>query len=288
MSESKYRWSYSDDYTCCVLYLRYAMSNAYNKDLEELTTRVAVELPQIKRSSIQMKLANIKWLSDHEPAARRLFPYGDGIGMSKGLKEFSAQCRRAFLRALKDVVPDPVVPDPDALDASDTVVPDPTIVNDFHPGDVISHNSFGIGTIIKAEGKDLWIKFSDVEKHLQLPEALKSIQKKTQNSSSNPVQPEVHGWTYEEEFLLCRLYLDHRYGNSSTLTQDELIRLATARLPGISINDAKNALEFVHGLMEREDEEIDEDDPNDELLLKKVLGHALKEFVKANFKDKRN
>ncbi len=112
----------------------------------------------------------------------------------------------------------------------------------------------------------------------------------TINNTDKPITevPDVHAWTYEEEFVLCRLYLDHRYGRLSELTDEELLAVATRRLPDISAEDVKNGLEFVHGLMEREDEEIDEDDPDDELLLKKVLGHALKDFVKTELKDKQN
>ena len=183
MEERKYHWSFSDDYTCCRIYLEYAVSNAYNKDLEELISRVIVALPQIKRSSLQMKLANIKWLSDHEPAARLVFPYGDGIRMGKGLEEYSEQCLQAFLQALKDVVGSKPVDDPDIPNPKDhdPVVPDPQIVYDFLPGDTIRHKSlgksFGIGTVSRTEGKNLWIKFDNEEKLFQLPEALRFIQK---------------------------------------------------------------------------------------------------------------
>lgn len=263
MNVNKYNWSYSDDLTCCMLYLEFATSKAYNKSVDELIDRVENKLPQIKRGSIRMKLQNIKYLSDHLPEAKKHFPSGDRVPLSP-LPAYSEQNKNAFLEALKKQFP-----------SEPSVKP--------NVGDTVFHKTYGFGNIVKVEVNTISVKFDKdgTSKVFPVPDAFEHgfLQ-------LLPQKPPTHGWTYEEEFTICRLYLDHRYGNLSALTQEELILLATVRIPELSAEDAKNGLAFVHGLMEREDEEIDEDDPDDELLLKKALGHALKDFVKTELKDK--
>lgn len=281
-------WTYDEDYTCCKLYLEFALDETPFKSIAELKYKVERALPQIKPSSLQMKLANIKYLVKSEPSARLLFPNGDGVPISS-LNQYSEQCRQAFLRALKNVQ-NPVTEDPDP-----DVTPDK--MPELHVGDSVMHKSFGAGTVIKIEHDVARVRFESEEKSLCIsysfgrglmtktaPETPASKQPETPASK----QPETHAWTYEEEFALCRLYLDHRYGNLSALTPEELILLASVRLPDVSFEDAKTGLEFVDALMEREDAEIDEDDPDDDLLLKKVLGHALKDFVKTELKEKQH
>ncbi len=281
-------WTYDEDYTCCKLYLEFALDKTPFKSIAELKYKVERALPQIKPSSLQMKLANIKYLSKSEPSARLLFPHGDGVPIG-ALEQYSEQCRRAFLHALKNVqssevnnpdVPVPTGPRPD-------VTPDK--MPELHVGDSVMHKSFGAGTVIKIEQDVARVRFENEEKSLCISYSFgRGLMTKTEPESPVSKQPETHAWTYEEEFALCRLYLDHRYGNLSALTPEELILLATVRLPDVSFEDAKAGLEFVDGLMEREDTEIDEDDPDDDLLLKKVLGHALKDFVKTELKEKQH
>ena len=269
-------WTYHEDYTCCELYLEFAMDTAPYKIIDELIHRIKRELPQLEKGSIRMKIQNIKFLSKTEAEARRRFPNGDGVTISP-LWQASEQCRRAFLHALKNVMTPPSPPPP----------PPPT--PPIKPGESVRHTKFGIGTVIKIDQTFIHVQFGENKKLFAFPGAfLDGFLTIINNEKPVSEVPDVHAWTYEEEFALCRLYLDHRYGRLSELTDEELIAEATRRLPGISAEDAKNGLEFVYGLMEREDEEIDEDDPDDELLLKKVLGHALKDFVKTEFKDKRH
>lgn len=273
-------WTYDEDYLCCKLYLEFALDKTPSKNIAELKYKVERALPQIKEGSIRMKLQNIKYLCDNEPEARRLFRNGDGVEIGP-LWQASEQCRRAFLHALKNVQT-PVPKDPDPAVPSDQMP-------ELHVGDSVIHKSFGVGTVIKIEQDVARVRFENEEKSLCISYSFgRGLMTKTEPESPASKQPETHAWTYEEEFALCRLYLDHRYGNLSALTPEELILLATVRLPDISFEDAKVGLEFVDGLMEREDTEIDEDDPDDDLLLKKVLGHALKDFVKTELKEKQH
>lgn len=171
--------------------------------------------------------------------------------------------------------------------------PVPRIDYSYLEGKTIKHKVFGLGLISRVQNGGsaqdtslIYAQFGETEKCFTVPDAFEkgflTIVEPTNESNTS-----VHGWTYEEEFVLCQLYLDHRYGRLSELTDEELIVEATRRLSDISAEDAKDGFKFIDALMEREDEEIDEDDPEDELLLKKVLGHALKDFVKTELKDKR-
>lgn len=278
-------WTYDEDYTCCELYLKFAKDTAAYKSIDELIHRIKKELPQIKEGSIRMKIQNIKYLSKTEAEARRLFPNGDGVPISP-LWQASEQNRRAFLHALKNigVTPPPPPPPPEPPIPPEPPTPIPRI----QFGDTVRHKSFGIGTVVSINQTGIRVRFGENEKSFLFPDAFNNgFLTVIDDEKPAPEKPAGHAWTYEEEFILCRLYLDHRYGFLSKMTDDEFIAEAVGNLPGVSVENVKDGLEFIDALMEREDEEIDEDDPDDELVLKKALAHALKDFVKTELEDKR-
>ena len=97
-----HEWTYNEDYTCCKLYLEFALDRTPYKSTAELKDKVRRALPQIVPASLEKKLANIKYLSNSEPAAHHLFPNGDGVRLG-ALSRASEQCRLAFHYALKEL-----------------------------------------------------------------------------------------------------------------------------------------------------------------------------------------
>ena len=96
-----HNWTDEENLICCRLYLEYALDRTPYKSTAELKDKVRRALPQIVPASLEKKLANIKYLSNSEQAARQLFPNGDGVRLG-ALSNASEQCRRAFYCALKE------------------------------------------------------------------------------------------------------------------------------------------------------------------------------------------
>ena len=91
----KHNWTFEEDYTCCVYYLRYILDNSMNKNVTELIYNLSLELPKLDRGSIRMKLQNIKQICmEHN--------FNDGMEISP-LSKYSRQCLKAYARAITDV-----------------------------------------------------------------------------------------------------------------------------------------------------------------------------------------
>ena len=90
----KHNWTFEEDYTCCMQYLRYIFDNSQNKNVASLTYNLSLKLPSLERGSIRMKLQNIKQICmEHS--------FNDEMDISP-LENYSRQCLRAFVEALKD------------------------------------------------------------------------------------------------------------------------------------------------------------------------------------------
>lgn len=90
----KHTWTFEEDYTCCMQYLRYIFDSSTNKNVVSLIYNLSLKLPSLERGSIRMKLQNIKQICmEHN--------FNDEMDISP-LENYSRQCLRAFAEALKD------------------------------------------------------------------------------------------------------------------------------------------------------------------------------------------
>ena len=90
----KHNWTFEEDYTCCMQYLRYIFDSSPNKNVASLIYNLSLKLPSLERGSIRMKLQNIKQICmEHS--------FNDEMDISP-LENYSRQCLRAFVEALKD------------------------------------------------------------------------------------------------------------------------------------------------------------------------------------------
>ena len=90
----KHTWTFEEDYTCCMQYLRYIFDNSQNKNVASLIYNLSLKLPSLERGSIRMKLQNIKQICmEHS--------FNDEMDISP-LENYSRQCLRAFVEALRD------------------------------------------------------------------------------------------------------------------------------------------------------------------------------------------
>ena len=88
----KHRWSYDEDKLCCLKCLLYAMEGK-GHDIRPLLDDLCDIFPHIKRSSLQMKISNIKQL---------FIEYGVEASLDMSpLTQYSRQCEQAFLDSLR-------------------------------------------------------------------------------------------------------------------------------------------------------------------------------------------
>ena len=84
----KYRWTYEDDFTCCLEYLKYVFLDEESYDANDLIDKLCEQLPHILPSSIQMKVKNIKQIALESGLE-------DSVSVTP-LYNYSEQCKRAF------------------------------------------------------------------------------------------------------------------------------------------------------------------------------------------------
>ena len=90
----KHTWTFEEDYTCCMQYLRYIYDTPEDQSVNDLIRELSLKLPDLTRGSIRMKLQNIKQICmEHS--------FNDEMDISP-LENYSRQCLRAFVEALKD------------------------------------------------------------------------------------------------------------------------------------------------------------------------------------------
>ena len=94
MSE-KHRWTIAEDEYCCKRYIEEYVIKKSNMEMRSFTKLLSKELPEIKESSLKMKITNIKQL---------LMDMGidDSLNV-KPLKNYSTQNKRAMEKALKEM-----------------------------------------------------------------------------------------------------------------------------------------------------------------------------------------
>ena len=90
----KHKWTFEEDYTCCMYYLKYIFSTPDDQSVQYLSYNISLKLPNISRESIKMKLQNIKALCVK-------YNFNDGLQISP-LENYTNQCHNAFYKALKD------------------------------------------------------------------------------------------------------------------------------------------------------------------------------------------
>ena len=83
------RWTMDDDMTCCLMYLEQVkFNNGSSWEYHDLLHNLQLELPHIPKSSLKMKLQNIKQLCIESGLK-------DGLRISP-LENYSVQNKRAF------------------------------------------------------------------------------------------------------------------------------------------------------------------------------------------------
>lgn len=100
-SEAKHKWTFEEDLMCCKLFLDY-LYYRLSFSLSELTHLAKIKLPQIKSSSLQQKMLNIKYLFDIEPDFNRSFFRGEESLMIMGREHYTRQNEEAFNQAIKE------------------------------------------------------------------------------------------------------------------------------------------------------------------------------------------
>lgn len=91
---NNHKWTYNEDYICCLEYLAYVFDNYEDDSMERLIDILSLKLPQITRGSIRMKIQNIKQVALDAGLE-------DGLKISP-LTQYSMQCKRAFSEAGDD------------------------------------------------------------------------------------------------------------------------------------------------------------------------------------------
>lgn len=90
----KHRWTFDDDYKCCMEYLNFVFVKEGFHPLGELVEAMALKLPYIDKGSLRMKAQNIKQIALDQGLE-------DSLGFSP-LSNYSEQCKRAFNKASID------------------------------------------------------------------------------------------------------------------------------------------------------------------------------------------
>ena len=62
MNKQKHTWTDNDEIVCCSEYLKYSLRSIELKDYNIILEKLYKLLPEIKKSSLKMKLQNIKYL----------------------------------------------------------------------------------------------------------------------------------------------------------------------------------------------------------------------------------
>lgn len=63
MQNNKHSWTYDEDMYCCQKYYEYYVVNKMRTDIDEFVAMLNIDLPNIKRSSLKMKIQNIKQIA---------------------------------------------------------------------------------------------------------------------------------------------------------------------------------------------------------------------------------
>ncbi len=154
MSE-KHRWTYEEDFTCCLEYLNFVFENEGDDSTERLVDIIADKLPNIKRGSIRMKLQNIKEVALDAGLEDRL--------EISPLYQYSAQCKRAFNSAVNYLEQQkknytawvhtlkPVIAKNELCDEDKRKL----------IGAEVEHKLFGIGKVIDINSKYIDIEFAN-------------------------------------------------------------------------------------------------------------------------------
>lgn len=91
----KHTWTYEEDLICCREYLDRCIVNPRWQTVESFLDDLSVKLPNIKRSSLKMKLQNIKVLLN-------AYSIVDRIGIAP-LNHCSKQSEIAFKQAYQEI-----------------------------------------------------------------------------------------------------------------------------------------------------------------------------------------
>ena len=88
---AKHRWTYAEDFYCCLHYLWSVFEYVGDDSLTTLVNMLAEDIPHIDRGSLRMKLQNIKAIALDLGLEDRL--------TFTPLNNYSRQCKRAFVIA---------------------------------------------------------------------------------------------------------------------------------------------------------------------------------------------
>ena len=90
-----HRWSFEEDYICCIEYLRFIFKRESTQRVNDLIYNLSLRLTKIPSGSIRMKLQNIKQICME-------YNFEDHLEISP-LAQYSMQCKRAFGKAVTDL-----------------------------------------------------------------------------------------------------------------------------------------------------------------------------------------
>ena len=185
----KYRWTYEDDFTCCLEYLKYVFLDEESYDANDLIDKLCEQLPHILPSSIQMKVKNIKQIALESGLE-------DSVSVTP-LYKYSQQCKRAFDDAIEAIradvekmdergnirgggpedeaflTPPPVDPNRHIFELAilSTIHKKPKLLIDAE----VTHKQFGYGRISDVDGKYITVDFAEKSPKFAYPDAFEGF-----------------------------------------------------------------------------------------------------------------